>query len=137
MSWVAKYIGIRFVDHGRSEAGVDCWGLVRLVYHNERGIWLPTFVDSYTDTSSGAEIRSLLDANLRRPWEEVTAAEAEEFDLVLFALPGGEWHLGLVVEPRRGIMLHAQRPQDTVTERYREPRWRNVLDSVWHLGAAA
>lgn len=39
--WAAKYIGLKYEAGGRTTAGVDCWGLLRLIYHQEKDILLP------------------------------------------------------------------------------------------------
>lgn len=43
MQWVADYISIPFVDGGRDRRGVDCWGLVQLVYRDRLGVELPDY----------------------------------------------------------------------------------------------
>ena len=39
-AWVADYVGLPWEPYGRTRAGVDCWGLVRLVYEERLGICL-------------------------------------------------------------------------------------------------
>lgn len=45
MSWADRYRLIPFVSMGRSFAGCDCWGLVRLIYAEELNIELPSYGD--------------------------------------------------------------------------------------------
>ena len=48
--WVEPYIGIPFVEGGRSVAddgGLDCWGLVTLIYREHYGIELPSYDGPY------------------------------------------------------------------------------------------
>jgi len=33
--WAGHYIGLHFREHGRTVAGADCWGLVRLVLQEQ------------------------------------------------------------------------------------------------------
>ena len=39
--WANKYVGLPWAWKGRTSEGVDCYGLLRLVYRDERGIALP------------------------------------------------------------------------------------------------
>lgn len=41
--WWGRYVGLPFVDGGRGEGGLDCWGLVRAVYLDVLGVELPTY----------------------------------------------------------------------------------------------
>ena len=72
--WAGRYIGLPFEDHGRSRAGLDCWGLVRLVLSEQFGIALPSFAAEYRRTTDTGKISDLI---LREvpAWQFVTAGE--------------------------------------------------------------
>lgn len=53
-----RYLDIPYKDGGRDWDGCDCWGLVRLILAEERGIVLPSFSD-VTDLSSFLEVRRM------------------------------------------------------------------------------
>jgi len=43
IDWVQKYTVIPYVNGGRDFSGIDCYGIVYLVYKTERNIIIPTF----------------------------------------------------------------------------------------------
>jgi hypothetical protein len=43
--WLLRYINIPFKDHGRDFSGIDCYGLIRLMYKEERNITLPLHIE--------------------------------------------------------------------------------------------
>lgn len=47
------WLSISYRDYGRDLSGVDCWGLVRLVRHELRGEWLPSFGAVSPDDKAG------------------------------------------------------------------------------------
>lgn len=47
MEWVERYLGIPYLERGRTLDGCDCWGLVRLVLKERFGIELPSLDGSY------------------------------------------------------------------------------------------
>lgn len=102
MSWSNRWVGIPKLDHGRSRCGVDCWGLVYLVYREDLGITLPDY-DGYGSVAEHAEIASLIDGAAQSAiWQR--ADDPLPYDVAMFRL--GRWnaHVGLVVRP--GLMLH-------------------------------
>ena len=45
-SWLESYVGLGFKQHGRNiDEGVDCYGLVRLIFAERFGTLLPNFLE--------------------------------------------------------------------------------------------
>lgn len=112
MSWAARYIGLPFEDGGRTRRGLDCWGLVRLVFAAERGIELP----SYGEISAGdlmALARAFTAGAEGAHWMQVTLPQ--EFDVVLMRSGHGHRgvvHVGVIAGP--GRLLHVERTTASV-----------------------
>lgn len=107
--WWAGYIGIPFVDHGRDRAGLDCWGLVRLVYAEHRGIELPAW--DYASCTDTARTAPVVDAHL--PEFEIVPPQAWALALFYSAVSG--YHIGLLTDPHH--LLHVRPKAATVRER--------------------
>lgn len=107
------YVGLPFVERGRTRAGVDCWGLLRLVYADRLRIVLPSFGDAYT--LEDAEALAALIEGGKGPWVEIPAGNERPGDGVLMTLDGLARHVG-VVGPR-GYILHIERGTGSLMER--------------------
>lgn len=103
--WSERYLKIPFIDGGRDHRGCDCWGLVRMVLHEQCGILVP----SYGDISARdlARIGSTMQVGAND--EEWRAVETpREFDFVVmrwFARPS-IGHVGVMVDTKH--VLHTE-----------------------------
>jgi cell wall-associated NlpC family hydrolase len=111
-----RYVGISYLDRGRSTAGLDCYGLVWLVYREQLGIDLPSFGEDYVTAADIREIAALIDDNLK-PWREIPRGQEQPFDGVLMRELRQARHIGLVTQP--GQLLHVSRGETSRIERYR------------------
>lgn len=116
MSRFDPYIGLPWCDRGRGISGVDCWGLLRLVYLELRGIELPSYADSYVTAGDARELARLIAGELD-PWDEIEPGAETIYDGVLMREGKFPRHIGIVVEP--GLMLHVERGGTSQVERYR------------------
>ena len=99
-SWWDKYLGLPWVIGGRERSGVDCWGLVRLVYRQECGIELPSWVDDphardLTLHGRSKAFRAHVGKFMELPrWTK----EQRPFDIAALSIRGNLWHVGILVE---------------------------------------
>jgi len=107
-----RYVGLPWVDKGRDFAGVDCWGLVWLIFKTERGIELPCYVDHYRTAADEDDIRRLIAGEIAA-WDEIAAGAERCWDCLLMR---GQ-HIGLVIEP--GLVLQVREGHHSCVERYR------------------
>lgn len=104
--WADDYVGLTFKRMGRGREGLDCFGLVRLVIHEQAGILLPSYSD---DDPDGWSIEGHA-----APFKTVSLSEAKPLDVaVLFAdvRCGLTWksapvHIGVFVDAKR--ILHIE-----------------------------
>lgn len=133
-AWAADYIGIPFAERGRRrDEGLDCWGLVRLVYAERFGATLPSFETTYGSVADAAGVAQVVEACTRgndsapAAWTPVERSSARCGDLVQFHIGGGFVHVGIVLTPTR--MLHVMRGTDSCIERFDGPVWERRLVS--------
>lgn len=111
-AWTRKYTGIPFISGGRDIAGLDCWGLVRLVYKEEHEIELPSYGEI-----SARELTRIADRMEQDSCDESTwliATRPRQWDVVAmrwFSRPQ-IGHVGLVVTP--GTIMHIEEGTDVV-----------------------
>ena len=107
--WAEKYLGLPFVDGGRTWSGVDCWGLVRLVFKHERGIELPT----YGDIPASELIRiayKVKEETAKEPWNAVSIPQA--IDMAVMYSRHAPIHVGVMVDNK--YLLHVEKGTNCV-----------------------
>lgn len=105
-NWVNRYAGLPFVSRGREQSGVDCWGLVRLIYAKELQIELPTYGE--ISAHDLAEVARNIDAGKDgETWSEVSTTEIKPFDVCVMKFAGSRrvGHVGVVVNSKNIIHI--------------------------------
>lgn len=105
--WYKNYVHAQFLDGGRNmHDGVDCWGLICVIYKQELGITLPSYED-VPALEIDKVATTLAKDFISYPWQEVPMAEMKSFDLVILGGLGRlrgqfKWfdsHIGIVTKP--------------------------------------
>lgn len=119
MSWTDAYIDLPYKIDGRDREGVDCWGLVQLVYREILGIALPAKNGWHEEAGSDwAKIAAMMKEEAQR-WEDVF--RPSEFDVILMRRGPLACHVGLCVGG--GLMLHISEGTNSTVEPYQGLRW--------------
>lgn len=102
MHWARQYIGLPFVLGGRTKEGLDCWGLVKVVYQEVKGIELPDFAG----TVGAAALAAKMQGPDLQAWQEI----AEPTDGCMVAMSQKRHiihHVGLWAAVDGGKVVHA------------------------------
>lgn len=132
MTWLDKYVGVPFKSQGRSFKGVDCWGLVWILYQNELNVTLPIYGEiSAKDLKRVA--KNISEGCAHETWRPVD--QPCLFDVLVMHFYGTKriGHVGIFVGGNR--VLHTERsfdsvvvPLDHMTIRHRIVGYRRYKD---------
>lgn len=123
------YVGIPFEDHGRSRNGLDCWGLVQLIYREKLGIEIPGFDDRYASVKDKQTLKALIEGNMS-DWKKVPIEEVMAYDCMLMKGLLTDYHIGVVLS--RGMLIHVEGSHNgAVIENYNSLRLKNRLLGVY------
>jgi len=128
--WVKKYIGIPFVSNGRTLAGCDCYGLVRMVLRNEYGICLPELSDNYGDALNVKETARLF-AEKRPVLAAEKIAAPREKAVVVITEHGVPAHIGIAAGG--GYILHTGAKTGAVCQRETHPGLRGRIEGYYRV----
>ncbi|MFK2905003.1 C40 family peptidase [Dyella ginsengisoli] len=125
--WAADYIGIPYVDKGRSATGVDCWGLVVCVYREVFQRALPDCSEAYTDGEDWPGIAAEIERVRGDGWQRTE--QPRMGDVVVLAIAGRPWHCGVMLNSL--AFLHAA-PGDSVKwDRLDNHRWNRRIEGIY------
>lgn len=111
--WTTRYIGIPYKPGGRDRDGLDCWGLVRLVYQEEFGILLPSVQgDMSRETLRGC----------KQGWVEIIAP-AEFCGIEMTQRTVGH-HAGVWTEADGGKIIHCWEGHSVAADTLRTLRFK-------------
>ncbi len=122
-----KYINIPFKDLGRNFEGVDCYGLIALIYEKEKDILIP----DYTELLYGqdrCDIKTKQDHILESigiSWVK-TEGKLKPFDVLIFnkgCTSKIAAHVGLYVS--NGKFIHVLEDFPSSLERFDNPFWKS------------
>jgi cell wall-associated NlpC family hydrolase len=123
-----RFVGIPYLDKGRSVVGCDCWGLLWMVFRELRGIDLPSYAERYVTGSDRLAMARLIAGELD-DWQEIPKGEEQTFDGVLMREGSFPRHIGIVTTP--GMLLHVSDGETSRIERYRSGILANRVVGVF------
>lgn len=130
MLYLKKYIGLPFKEFGRDRQGVDCWGLVRLIYMKEWGIELPSYLGEYESAQDEKNLGKLIPTEAQA-WQPVELGNEQEGDVIVIRMRGAPMHTAMVTCPKRRTMIHVHEGINTVHVKYNSMEWRNRIIGIF------
>lgn len=119
---IQGYVGIPYVDQGRSLAGLDCWGLVRLVHLEEAGVEIPSYGD-ISETNLLRVVREIRAGLENDIWVDVGNQPRRAMDVVVMskldAVERFPYHVGIMLSETK--MLHTVRAVGSHTTKLKDP----------------
>jgi len=119
-------LGVPYVTLGRDiakDGGLDCWGLVRVVYQEIGKGLLPEYLIDEKELKSAMFEQETSSST----WEQI--AKPEAFCIALFRLNDGGWHCGVVLPDKRRF-IHCRKPR-VMIERLDDATWHKLLKGYY------
>lgn len=125
--WLSKYIGLPYLEGGRGHNGVDCYGLIRLIYAEKFGIILPEYSDiAWLEGCDSHKLSTEIN-DCKSDWQEVDQPVLG--DVIILRMMGMPIHIGLVVD--KGIMIHSARGHNSAIERFDNIKWQKRIEGFY------
>lgn len=121
----SDYIGIPYKERGRGRDGLDCWGLVCLMYA-DMDIDVPSYLHDYITSSDIDSVATAINKN-KAHWRKVEAPDVG--DVLVFNIMGFPCHVGVYVG--QGDFIHSFRGTAVCVERLNSISWTRRLSEVY------
>lgn len=130
--WSDEYIGIPFKDTPEaSRNGLNCYGLIRLVYRERLSIELDDFSDEYygigVDENSRVTISEAFKRNLTTWYKIIVIPEA--YDIVTFRYGRETSHIGLALDGEN--FLHIREDSNSTHDKLTNHIWGRMIDGTY------
>ena len=132
--WVERYIGIPFVEYGRSREGCDCWGLLYVVLREQFGCAVPSYSDktwkcgvsTYEKIQNRKEIANIMGEG-KSLWKPTTSPKPGNG--ILLTQAGLACHVGVVISSTH--MLHTEEHINSVIADFTGLAWRRKVAGMY------
>jgi sulfur carrier protein ThiS len=125
-NWWNDYITIPYKKMGRDIDGLDCWGLVRLIYKDQFNIDLPSYANEYNADDNHNTLAELI-AISKENWSKTEHPMIG--DVLLLRAEGSLSHVGVVISPTH--FIHVIEDINVAIERYDQGKWKNRLEGAY------
>lgn len=130
MSRWDKYINLPYREFGRDFDGVDCYGLITLIYNNELGIIIPDYTDllcSKTRHNLKEKQDHILNS-IGIKWVPLKNDKFKVYDALVFNKRSNSAiaeHIGMYIGG--GKFIHALEDHTSMINRLDSPFWKSTL----------
>ena len=127
-----KYLTIPFKDRGRDHNGVDCFGLVQIIYKQEFKIQLPSYIEAYENEKDRESICNEINKEKKLSgWVETD--NPNHGNLIILNLLGRPLHLGVMLD--HNSFIHCMKGKGTIIEKTTDIIWRNRINGYlkWQI----
>lgn len=125
-SWITNYVGLPFLELGRSSSGIDCWGLVKLVYKDRLDVMLPDYLE-YSSVGEKSEVEAVINKGKQIHWEKVS--NPEQLDVILFNIYNRPLHVGVVLDSFQ--FMHSPQDNFVRVENFTDRIWKNRVEGFY------
>lgn len=136
-AWAAPYVGLPYLERGRTRAGADCWGLVALVQAEVFRRPVPAYDGLHWPSGAPRSVTEAVGAFARAEaavtYDQIPDGEEIEGDIILLRLRGQPLHVGVVLLD--GKMLHTEEDEGSAIESYRGTLFGNRIIGFYRVKA--